>query len=125
MDSRGSNPTSAGSQFSALSFAEQYGIGVSRTQGTPDPVSAVGSMYSERSEGGAAMEKNNSTQGLEGFEKLSITGDVEDLDDEGWRIASIEKRIVEIGNLGEGAGGAVTRAKLKDGKTVFALKVSL
>lgn len=123
MDSRGSNPTSAGSQFSALSFAEQYGIGVTRTQGTPDPVSAVGSMYSERSEGGAAMEKNGSTQGLEGFEKLSITGDVEDLDDEGWRIASVEKRIVEIGNLGEGAGGAVTRAKLKDGKTVFALKI--
>ncbi|KAG9253349.1 kinase-like domain-containing protein [Emericellopsis atlantica] len=127
LDGRASNPTSAGSQYSALSFASQYGIGVSRTHGTPDPVSAVGSMYSERSEGGAAMERDGSLQGLENFDKLSLekarTGDVEDLDDEGWRIASIEKRIEELGSLGEGAGGAVTRAKLKGGKTVFALKV--
>lgn len=127
LDGRASNPTSAGSQYSALSFASQYGIGVPRTHGTPDPVSAVGSMYSERSEGGVSMERDSSLQGLEAFDKLSLekarTGDVEDMDDEGWRIASIEKRIEELGNLGEGAGGAVTKAKLKGGKTVFALKV--
>ncbi|KAJ3528786.1 hypothetical protein NM208_g10050 [Fusarium decemcellulare] len=108
LDGRASNPTSAGSQYSALSFASQYGIGVSRPQGTPDPVSAVGSMYSERSEGGVSM---------------GATLDVDELDEEGWRIASLEKRIVEQGNLGEGAGGAVTRCKLKGGNTVFALKV--
>lgn len=129
LDGRASNPTSAASQFSALSFASQYGIGVSRAQGTPDPVSAVGSMYSERSEGGVAMERDGSLQGLEAFDKLSLekarTLDVEDLDDEGWRIASVEKRIVELGNLGEGAGGAVTKCKLKGGNTVFALKVRL
>lgn len=129
LDGRASNPTSAGSQYSALSFASQYGIGVGRTQGTPDPVSAVGSMYSERSEGAVSMERDGSLQGLEAFDKLSLekarNADVEELDDEGWRIASLEKRIQELGNLGEGAGGAVTRAKLKGGKTVFALKVSL
>lgn len=127
LDGRASNPTSAGSQYSALSFASQYGIGVGRTQGTPDPVSAVGSMYSERSEGGVSMERDGSLQGLEAFDKLSLekarNADVEELDDEGWRIASLEKRIEELGNLGEGAGGAVTRCKLKGGKTVFALKV--
>ncbi|TQV99528.1 hypothetical protein V2A60_004997 [Cordyceps javanica] len=130
LDGRNSNPTSAGSQFSALSFASQlsqFGIPVGRAQGTPDPVSAVGSMYSERSDGGVTMEREGSLQGLEAFDKLSLekarTADVEDLDDEGWRIASMEKRIVEIGNLGEGAGGAVTRCMLKGGKTVFALKV--
>ncbi|ATY65201.1 MAP kinase kinase [Cordyceps militaris CM01] len=130
LDGRNSNPTSAGSQFSALSFASQlsqFGIPVGRAQGTPDPVSAVGSMYSERSDGGVMMEREGSLQGLEAFDKLSLekarVGDVEDLDDEGWRIASMEKRIVEIGNLGEGAGGAVTRCTLKGGKTVFALKV--
>jgi mitogen-activated protein kinase kinase len=84
-------------------------------------------MYSERSEGGVSMERDGSMQGLEGFDRLSIekarNADVEDLDDEGWRIASLEKRIVELGNLGEGAGGAVTKAMLKGGKTVFALKV--
>lgn len=129
LDGRASNPTSAGSQYSALSFASQYGIGGARPQGTPDPVSAVGSLYSNASEGpgGAGMEREGSLHGLEAFDKLSLekarTLDVEDLDDEGWRIASMEKRVVELGSLGEGAGGAVTRCKLKGGKTVFALKV--
>ena len=126
MDGRASNPTSAGSQFSALSFASQYGIG-SRPQGTPDPASAVGSIYSERSEGGVGMERDGSLQGLEAFDKLTLerarTQDVEDLDEDGWRIAAMEKRIVELGNLGEGAGGAVTKSQLKGGKTIFALKV--
>jgi len=132
LDGRGSIPTSAGSQYSALSFASTYGIGTNglgalRNHGTPDPVSAVGSLYSNASEGGADMERDGSLHGLENFDKLSLekamTLDVEDLDDEGWRIASHEKRIIELGSLGEGAGGAVTRCKLKGGKTVFALKV--
>lgn len=73
------------------------------------------------------MERDGSMNGLEGFDKLSLergrTLDVEELDDEGWRVASMEKRIEELGSLGEGAGGAVTRCMLKGGKTVFALKV--
>lgn len=127
LDGRASNPTSAGSQFSALSFASNFGIPVTRAQGTPDPVSAVSSLYSERSEGGVAMERDGSMQGLEAFDQLSLekarSADVEELDDEGWRIASMERRITELGNLGEGAGGAVTKCVLRGGKTVFALKV--
>jgi mitogen-activated protein kinase kinase len=73
------------------------------------------------------MEREGSLHGLENFDKLSLdkarTLDAEDLDDEGWRIASLEKRIVDLGGLGEGAGGAVTRCMLKGGKTIFALKV--
>jgi len=65
--------------------------------------------------------------GLEAFDKLSLergrTLDVEELDDDGWRVASMEKRIEELGSLGEGAGGAVTRCMLKGGKTIFALKI--
>ena len=65
---------------------------------------------------------------LPDLEKLSLEMgrplDVEDLDDEGWRAASEQKKIVELGSLGEGAGGAVTRCMLQGGKTVFALKVS-
>jgi len=125
LDGRISNPTSAGSQYSALSFASQYGL--RQPQGTPDPASAVGSMYSERSDGGAGMERDGSMNGLEAFDKLSLergrTLDVEELDDDGWKVASMEKRIEELGSLGEGAGGAVTRCMLKGGKTVFALKV--
>lgn len=132
LDGRASNPTSAGSQFSALSFASQYGL-QQPTRGTPDPSSAVGSLYSNASEGGVGMERDGSMNGLEGIiDKLSIeslekmrTLDVEELDDEAWRVASSEKRIEELGSLGEGAGGAVTRCMLKGGKTVFALKVSL
>lgn len=83
-------------------------------------------MHSERSEGGVGMERDGSMNGLD-FDKLSLergrTLDVEELDDDGWRIASSEKRIIELGSLGEGAGGAVTRCKLKGGSTIFALKV--
>ena len=76
------------------------------------------------------MERDGSMNGLgglEGFDKLTLekgrTLDVEELDDDGWRVASLEKRIEELGSLGEGAGGAVTRCMLKGGKTVFAMKV--
>jgi mitogen-activated protein kinase kinase len=75
------------------------------------------------------MEREGSMNGLEAFDKLSLergrTLDVEELDDDGWKVASMEKRIEELGSLGEGAGGAVTKCKLKDGKTVFALKVTV
>lgn len=75
------------------------------------------------------MERDGSMTGLENFDKLSLergrTLDVEELDDEGWRVASMEKRIEELGSLGEGAGGAVTRCMLKGGKIVFALKVRI
>lgn len=127
LDGRASNPTSAGSQYSTLSFASHYGIGSTKPPGTSDPVSAVGSLYSERSEGGVGMERDGSLHGLEAFDKLTIEKaralDVEDLDVDGWRIASLEGRVIELGGLGEGAGGAVTRCKLKGGNTVFALKV--
>jgi hypothetical protein len=111
------------SSYSALNFAEML-----RNPG--DPESAAGSLYSSSSahSGGAGMERDNSMQGLlPDLEKLSIEKgrplDVEDLDDAGWKVASKEGRIVELGSLGEGAGGAVTRCILKGGKTVFALKV--
>jgi mitogen-activated protein kinase kinase len=99
-----------------------------RNHGTPDPVSAVGSIYSNASEGGADMARDGSLQGLEGgFDKLTLeralSQDVEELNEEGWRIASLEKRVIELGSLGEGAGGAVTKCKLRGGKTIFALKV--
>jgi mitogen-activated protein kinase kinase len=74
------------------------------------------------------MEREGSMGGLlPDLEKLSLEKgrplDVEDLDDEGWRAASEQKKVIELGSLGEGAGGAVTRCILQGGKTVFALKV--
>ncbi|CAM9023082.1 unnamed protein product [Wickerhamomyces anomalus] len=48
--------------------------------------------------------------------------DVNELDEEGWRIVSKKGEIIELGVLGEGAGGSVSRCKLKHGSTVFALK---
>lgn len=73
------------------------------------------------------MEREGSNRILPDLEKLSLEKgrnfDVEDLDDDGWRAASEQKKIIEVGSLGEGAGGAVTRCKLVGGKTEFALKV--
>ncbi|RKF59960.1 MAP kinase kinase MKK1/SSP32 [Erysiphe neolycopersici] len=124
-DGKAGIPGSAGSQYSALSFA-QYGL--IHSQSTPDPPpNSVSTLYSERSNNGVGMERSDSIGGLESFGKLSLergrTLDVEDLDDEGWRIASMENRIKELSSLGEGAGGAVTKCILKDGKTIFALKI--
>lgn len=122
---KASGPTSASSSdYSTLSFA----MGLRQPAGsTPDPSSAISSVYSER-EGGVPERDNSSVNGLiPDLDKLSLEKgrslDVDDLDDEGWLAASEQKKIVELGSLGEGAGGAVTRCKLKDGKTVFALKV--
>lgn len=48
--------------------------------------------------------------------------DVENLDLEEWKLASRNGEIVELGVLGEGVGGSVSRCKLINGKTIFALK---
>ena len=75
------------------------------------------------------MEREGSNHIIPDFENLRLEKggdlDVEDLDDNGWRAASEQKKIKEIGSLGEGAGGAVTRCRLEGGKTEFALKVQL
>ena len=117
VDGKNSNPTSASS--SGFSAYDRH------PTGTPNPASAISSVYSEA--GGTALEREGSNHVLPDLEKLSLekgrTLDIEDLDDDGWRAASEQKRIVELGSLGEGAGGAVTRCKLVGGKTEFALKV--
>lgn len=100
-------------------------MGLRQPDGSSDPSSAISSVYSDR-EGG---DRDNSVNGLlPDLDKLSLEKgrplDVDDLDDEGWHAASEQNKIVELGSLGEGAGGAVTRCRLKEGKTVFALKVS-
>ena len=126
LDGRASVPGSASSSaYSAISST----TGPRLVSGTPDPASAISSAYSDRGphEGGGLMERNGSNQPLPDLEKLSLEKgrplDVEDLDDDGWRAASEAKKIIEIGTLGEGAGGAVTKCKLQGGKTAFALKV--
>jgi len=73
------------------------------------------------------MERENSNQPLPDLEQMAAEKgaplDVEDLNDAAWKAASGRGMIEEQGSLGEGAGGAVTKCKLKGGKTVFALKV--
>jgi hypothetical protein len=51
------------------------------------------------------------------------TLDVGQLSAKEWNIVSFEKRIIDLGIIGEGSGGSVTRCILKGGKTIFALKV--
>lgn len=113
--------SAASSTYSALSFTLNGG----RQTGTPDPSSAISSIYSEV--GATSMEREGSMSGLlVDLEKLSLEKgrplDVDDLDNEGWGAASEQRKIIELGSLGEGAGGAVTRCMLQGGKTVFALK---
>lgn len=100
----GRRPSQTANQYVALGFA----MGLkTQVQGSPDNTTGGGSKEASR-------PKSDIDQS---------TLDVEDLDDEGWRIAREQERIVELGSLGEGAGGAVTKCQLKGGKTVFAMKV--
>jgi mitogen-activated protein kinase kinase len=101
--------------------------GLNSSQLFINPISAVSTSGSGGSPAGSAMERETSVGPLPDLAKLKIDLgrdiDVEDLDDAGWKAASKEGMIQELGSLGEGAGGAVTRCVLTDGKTVFALKV--
>lgn len=100
----GRRPSQTANQYVALGFA----MGLkTQVQGSPDNTTGGGSKEASR-------PKSDIDQS---------TLDVEDLDDEGWRIAREQERIVELGSLGEGAGGAVTKCQLKGGKTVFAMKI--
>lgn len=119
--------SSEGKASGPASAASSTYSGRRQPQGdTPDPSSAISSVYSDRD--GVVPERDGSVNGLAtDLNKLRLEKgrplDVEDLDDEAWLAASEQKEVVELGSLGEGAGGAVTRCKLKEGKTVFALKV--
>lgn len=133
----GSTDTSAHSRSASSGDHVPNGSGTSsfasilRPSQSNDPVSAVSSVYSAGplGDGANSMERSGSLGILPDLDKLSLEKgrplDVEDLDDAGWKAASKENKIVELGSLGEGAGGAVTRCMLKGGKHVFALKVCL
>lgn len=113
-------PASSNPSYSTINFA----MGLRQPDGSSDPSSAISSVYSDRENG----DRENNVNGLlPDLDKLCLEKgrplDVDDLDDEGWHAASEQNMIVELGSLGEGAGGAVTRCRLKEGKTVFALKV--
>lgn len=114
-----------------MSSTSQYFANYLRGAGEPHPLSAVPSLHSAGgvSDGSSAERSDNVSELLPDLEKLSLEKgrplDIEDLDESGWKAASKEGKIVELGTLGEGAGGAVTRCMLKGGKTIFALKVSV
>jgi len=89
-----------------------------------EPLSAASSLYSA---GAIDIKKDQQADLNEAFSQISLNlgrpADVDDLDDAGWLAASESNQIIEIGSLGEGAGGAVTKCKLKGGNTIFALKI--
>jgi len=108
----GAIPQSAKSQYNALSFA----IGLrNQVRNSPDA--------SYTTNGTGSIDDLNRRDGTENEDYDNM--DVEELPVEGWKRARETDRIIELGSLGEGAGGAVTRCTLKGGKTVFALKVCL
>lgn len=79
-------------------------------------------------ENSMGIPMNPADQFFQQFSQLSLAlgraPDVQDLEsDDAWLAASESGQIVELGSLGEGAGGAVTKCKLRGGSTVFALKI--
>ncbi|EJS41567.1 mkk1p [Saccharomyces arboricola H-6] len=57
------------------------------------------------------------------YTDLNRVQDVDQLDENGWKYTNLKDRIETLGILGEGAGGSVSKCKLKNGSKVFALKV--
>ncbi|SCV03155.1 LAMI_0H05908g1_1 [Lachancea mirantina] len=55
-------------------------------------------------------------------ESKTRSADIDELEDESWQNINLEDQICELGVLGEGAGGSVSKCRLKNGKTIFALK---
>ncbi|KAF2125910.1 Pkinase-domain-containing protein [Dothidotthia symphoricarpi CBS 119687] len=113
------NGSSASSYQAGLSFPS-----LARPHQGSDPMSAISQAASENAQ---SMERQNSAQPLPDLEAMAAEKgrplEVDDLDNAAWMAASAKGMIEELGSLGEGAGGAVTKSKLKGGKTVFALKI--
>ena len=53
----------------------------------------------------------------------TLTEEIANLDEEGWRKAARDGGIVEVSLLGEGSSGSVSRCRLRHGTQEFALKV--
>lgn len=114
-------PPSAASSISTMGFVRE-----------PPSANDSASSGAGGSPGASHMDRENSfsmdglAQHLEDMRlSLGREPDVADLDDDGWRAVFKEGKVIELGSLGEGAGGAVTRCVLKGGQMVFALKVRL
>lgn len=80
--------------------------------GSPAPDKHVTHEYPVPSQAEGTMDETPDLAGL----------DVDDLDEEKWHAVARTGGIVELGKLGEGAGGSVTLCRLRTGSTVFALK---
>ncbi|KAF2092198.1 putative MAP kinase [Saccharata proteae CBS 121410] len=126
LSASGSSDASAHSRSG--SFGEDGPPSLGSKNTSHDPLSALTNGSPTLNSNSTEMQRSNSSDiVLPDLEKLRIDkgGELEPdfLDDAGWRAASKESLIEELGGLGEGAGGAVTRCKLRGGKTVFALKI--
>ncbi|KAF2758077.1 Pkinase-domain-containing protein [Pseudovirgaria hyperparasitica] len=132
----GSSDTSTHSRSGSFGDSQQNGSGSAASSSYSHPqLSISGPLRPQNSDPLSAISQGGSEGGRNerdpanypDLEKMAEDKgrplDVEDLDDAGWRAASSKDMIQEIGSLGEGAGGAVTRCVLKGGKTVFALKI--
>ncbi|CAL9731186.1 MAP kinase kinase Mkk2p/SSP33 [Monosporozyma unispora] len=66
----------------------------------------------------------NGTTGTptETLDSMLSEKDVDQLDESIWKYSNMRNQIVNLGMLGEGAGGSVAKCRLKTGNRIFALK---
>ncbi|CAK7890790.1 MAP kinase kinase Mkk2p/SSP33 [[Candida] anglica] len=69
------------------------------------------------------LESNTENKKSTPIPRRNSTDDVEDLAPEDWHDVAQKNEIIELNKLGEGNGGSVSRCKLKNGNTIFALKM--
>ncbi len=91
---------------------------------TPQPISPLPTPQNQSQQTNDSYNVSNNSKNNNTQEVRHFMGDVDDLDENEWDIVAKNNDIIELGVLGEGAGGSVSRARLTHGKTIFALKVS-
>lgn len=120
VDSSLEPPSMLGNNRSVSPQSAAFSAEILAAVGSPAPDKHVTHEYpvhpsSHANNSGADDDGMDETQDLTGL-------DVDDLDEEKWHSVARTGGIVELGKLGEGAGGSVTLCRLRTGSTVFALK---
>ncbi|KAG5360314.1 MAP kinase kinase MKK1/SSP32 [Yarrowia sp. B02] len=115
VDSSLEPPSMLGTNRSVSPQSAAFSAEILAAVGSPAPDKHVTHEYPEHPAATPDDDGMDETQDLTGL-------DVDDLDEEKWHAVARTGGIVEMGKLGEGAGGSVTLCRLRTGSTVFALK---
>lgn len=84
--------------------------------------SSTGSPNTHKNSPSSAANTNTTSATTQTLDTILAQKDIDQLDESIWKYSNIRSQIVNLGMLGEGAGGSVAKCRLKTGSKIFALK---